>query len=134
MSILHQNSEIKNGCNERNKKYCPLDGKCLSPNIIYQGKRTSPNLSLLWSCRKVFQRYATLQSSHCVKRVPTRSFFWSVFSCIRTEYGDKLRKSPHSVRIQENTDQKKLLIWTPFSQCPLLLKVTQNYAELSKEY
>ena len=42
MSILHQSSEIKNGCNERNKKYCPLDGKCLSPNIVYQGKRTSP--------------------------------------------------------------------------------------------
>ena len=30
------------------------------------------------------------------------SFFWSVFSCIRTEYGDLLRT-------QENTDQKKLI-------------------------
>ena len=25
---------------------------------------------------------------HCVKSVQIRSFFWSVFSCIRTEYGD----------------------------------------------
>ena len=25
---------------------------------------------------------------HCVKRVQIRSFFWSVFSCIPTEYGD----------------------------------------------
>ena len=27
-------------------------------------------------------------SHHCVKSVQIRSFFWSVFSCIRTEYGD----------------------------------------------
>ena len=32
--------------------------------------------------------------------------FWSVFSHIRTEYGDLLRKSPYSVWIQENVDQK----------------------------
>ena len=25
---------------------------------------------------------------HCVKSVQIRSFFWSVFSCIRAEYGD----------------------------------------------
>ena len=27
------------------------------------------------------------------------------------------RKSPYSVRIQENTDQKKIRIWTLFTQC-----------------
>ena len=27
--------------------------------------------------------------------------------------------SPYSVRIQENTDQKKLRIWTIFTQCEL---------------
>ena len=32
--------------------------------------------------------------------------FRSVFSHIRTEYGDLLRKSPYSVWIQENVDQK----------------------------
>ena len=30
-----------------------------------------------------------------MKSVQVRSFFWSVFSCIRTEYGDLLRKSPY---------------------------------------
>ena len=39
------------------------------------------------------------------------------FSCVQTEYGDLLRKSPYSVRIQENTDQKKLRIRTLFTQC-----------------
>ena len=47
-----------------------------------------------------------------MKSVQIRSFFGSVFSCIRTEYGDLLRKSPYSVRIQENTDQKTLYLDT----------------------
>ena len=50
-----------------------------------------------------------------------RCFFWSVFSCIRTEYGDVL-SGPYIpvfelntemfflVRIQENTDQKNFRI------------------------
>ena len=44
-----------------------------------------------------------------------RSYFWSVFSCIRTENGDLWSISPYSVRIQENTDQKQLRIWTLFT-------------------
>ena len=37
--------------------------------------------------------------NHCVKRVQIRSFFWSVFSCIRTEYGGKIRtrRTPYLV-------------------------------------
>ena len=54
--------------------------------------------------------------SHCVKSVQIRSFFRSVFSSIWTEYGDLWLKSPYSVRILENTDQKKLRIWTRFTQ------------------
>ena len=38
---------------------------------------------------------------HCVKSVQIRSFFWSVFSCIRTEYGEilcrKIRSRKNSV-------------------------------------
>ena len=52
---------------------------------------------------------------YCVKSVQIRSFFWSVFSRVRTEYGDLLHKFPYSVRIRENTDQKKLRIWTLFT-------------------
>ena len=43
----------------------------------------------------------------CVKSVQIRSFSWSVFSRIRTEYGDFPSKSPYSCRIRENMDQKK---------------------------
>ena len=49
---------------------------------------------------------------HCVESVQIRSFFWSVFPCIRTKYRDLQSKYAYSVRIQENTDQKKLRIWT----------------------
>ena len=53
---------------------------------------------------------------NCVKSVQIRSFFWSVFSCIRTKYGDLMFKSPYSIQIRGNTDQKKLRIWTLFTQ------------------
>ena len=45
--------------------------------------------------------------THYVKSVQIRSFFRSVFSRIWTEYGDLRSISPHSLRIRENTDQKK---------------------------
>ena len=69
-----------------------------------------------------FQSCIAHESVHFVKSVQIRSFIWSVFSCIRTEYGDLLRKSPCSVRIQENTDQKKLRIWTLFTQWLVIKK------------
>ena len=59
------------------------------------------NRSEIWQrfCRKTLR-----------KTCPNTEFFWSVFSCIQTEYGDLTRKSPYSVQIQENMDQKKLSI------------------------
>ena len=33
---------------------------------------------------------------HWVKSVQMRHFFWSVFSCIQTEYGEKRSISPYS--------------------------------------
>ena len=46
-----------------------------------------------------------------VKSVQIQSFFWSVFSRIRAEYGEIRSISPYSVRMRENIGQKKLLIW-----------------------
>ena len=51
-----------------------------------------------------------------MKSVQIRSFLLSAFHRIGTEYLELLRKSPYSVRIRENTDQKKLRIWTLFIQ------------------
>ena len=62
--------------------------------------------------------------------VQIRSFIWSVFSCIRTEYGDLRCKS---VRIQENTDQKKLRIWTLFTQCQYVRSAYKNNFNTGKD-
>ena len=43
-------------------------------------------------------------------------FFWSVFSRIWTECGYLQSKSPYVVQIRENTDSKKVRIWTLFTQ------------------
>ena len=45
-----------------------------------------------------FEIYGLILKSHCVKSVQTRSFFWSVISSIRTEYGDL----PRNLRIYPN--------------------------------
>ena len=40
------------------------------------------------------------------EKFPYLEFFGSVFSCIRSEYGEIRGISSYSVRMQENTDQK----------------------------
>ena len=55
-------------------------------------------------------------TKHCVKSVQIWSFFWSVFSRIPTEYGEIRSISPYSVQMREDKDQKKLCIWTFFTQ------------------
>ena len=40
------------------------------------------------------------------KNCPYSEFFCSAFSRIQTEYGDLRSKSPYSVRMRENLDQK----------------------------
>ena len=52
----------------------------------------------------------------CLKCVQIRSVFWSLFSRIRTEYGEIRSISPYSVRMREHADQKKPCIWTLFTQ------------------
>ena len=40
------------------------------------------------------------------KKCPYLNFFWSVFSRTRTENGYLRSKTPYSIRMRENTDQK----------------------------
>ena len=58
-----------------------------------------------------------IENWHYVKSAQIQSFFLSVSSCIRTEYGEIRRISPYSLRMRENTDQEKLRIWTLLTQC-----------------
>ena len=56
--------------------------------------------------KHLFQNENTNYKYTLHEKGPYSDFFWSVFSCIRTEYGKILRISPYSVWIRENADQK----------------------------
>ena len=38
MNVLNNTADIEEGCNWRNRNNYPLDGKCLTPNIIYEAQ------------------------------------------------------------------------------------------------
>ena len=67
---------------------------------------TESRLGMALSSLFVKEKFAagSYDEVHCVKSVHIRSFFWSLFSRIRTEYGEVLCISPYSVRMRENTD------------------------------
>ena len=70
----------------------------VTPTVVYslqQPKSSSIFYFKKFVCGTNADQFLT---EYCVKSVQIRSFFWSVFSCIRTKYGDLLRKSPYSVR------------------------------------
>ena len=78
--------------------------------------------TLYWGFKKIsFILYRYYK--HCVKSVQIRSFFWSIFSRIWNEYGDLRSKSPYSVQIRENTDQKK----TPYLDIFCAVKLTPGF-------
>ena len=85
---------------------------------------------------KIFKVFLTIFHHYALNRhdgqiFKLRSFFWSIFSYIWTEYGDLLRHSPYSVRIQENTDQKKLRIWTLFTSSRLEVFCKKVFLKIS---
>ena len=77
------------------------------------------------------RQFLCIFNAHCVKSVQMRSFIWSLFSRIWTEYGDLLCKSPYSFRMRENLDQKKLRILTLFTHWLSLKLVDVNFCEIT---
>ena len=91
---------------------------CVRDNYLFVNFSTPPFLllSCFWRFKAFsfsnfpifYEFYETSALQLTTKSYWKRSFFWSLFSHIRTEYGEIFR---------ENTDQKKLRIWTLFTQC-----------------
>ena len=54
-----------------------------------------------------FVSFTFIENYHCLKSVQIRSYFWSVFSCIQSEY--------RKIRIRNN-----FVFWTLFTQCIVL--------------
>ena len=96
------------GTSERKISRISLEGNILYVPLFFSknNQQAYPTWYLL-----VPSQWFKYHNNHCVKRVQIRSFFRSIFPRIRTEYGYLLHKSPYSVRMQENTEQKKLRIW-----------------------
>ena len=66
------------------------------------------------------QIWNILQGVHYVKNVQIRSFFWSVFSCIRTEYAGKYgpEKTPYLDTFQAVAMKKMMVVTAKFSRTP----------------
>ena len=67
----------------------------------------------LWRWLKFyfFQIINNNYNSHCVKSIQIRSFFWSVFSRIRTEYGEILRTLRSQSECGKIRTRKNLIFW-----------------------
>ena len=61
MKVLNNTAETEESCNCRNKNNCPLDGKCLNPNIIYKAQIKSNQLNYK---QKVYIRTAETDFKH----------------------------------------------------------------------
>ena len=69
----------------------------------------------------------SLLDKHTLRETcPYTECFCSTFSSIWIEYRDLLSKSPYSVQMRENADQKKLQIRTLFTQCQIFHKLARS--------
>ena len=62
------------------------------------------------------------------EKCPNKEFFRSVFARIWTEYKDLPRKSPCSVQMRENTDQKTSVFGQFLSSANLTLKIAISFS------
>ena len=114
---------------QNDRGHVAVDGGTLAGVIATkQGNQAFPGCLYLTNFYNIVQNCKFLRmhvsSKHCVKCVQIWCFFWSIFFHIRTEYGEILRIPLCSVRMRENTDQKKLRILDSFHAVKVLRKST----------
>ena len=80
------------------------------------GKALNTPLSCRCSQKRLFLNGSFTTIESLCEICQNADFVWFVFSRIPTEYGEILRISPYSFRMLENMDEKKLRIWTLFTQ------------------
>ena len=85
----------------------------------------TPLVIICWIFFEIFWDDYFQEYYHCVKNVQIRSFFWSVFSCIPTEYGDLRSKSTLWALFTQRTVLSKMTI-------PILLYLSWNIRQFSK--
>ena len=78
--------------------------KQLAPTAPLCLRNVSKDFSVDNMKKDKWYRYA-YDFSALRKKCPYSELFWSVFSCIRTEYKEIFRISSYSIRMRENIDQ-----------------------------
>ena len=68
------------------------------------------------ACHAICEAEKGFVGSTLREKGPNTEFFWFVFSYIWSKYGEVLRISPYSVQMLENTEKKKIRIYTLFPQ------------------
>ena len=90
------------------QKFYNIVDTSLLPLMAFSHKNVTAKTTTLGDWRH--SEYASdLQQCLCItllKKCPHSEFFWSVFSHLRTVYGETLCISPYSAWMRENTDQK----------------------------
>ena len=89
MELIRVESYIKYTINPIGKSYKNHSNK--------EGKNRYLIDKALEKFNGTLSRHIIRNNEHCVKSVQKWSFFWSVFSCIGTEYREILHISPYSV-------------------------------------
>ena len=64
MNFLNNTAEIEEGCNCRNRNNCPLDRKCLTPNIIYEAQIMSNQHNKTAFSTKLSKEYWAIKRNH----------------------------------------------------------------------
>ena len=102
---------------------CHLSGfKMLLLSTIIQWFSLIIIFIILWKFHMVDS-----SKTHYVKSVQIRSFFWFVFPAFGLKIGKIRNISPYSIRIKENTDQKKLCISTLFTRWRYLISIIKIF-------
>ena len=97
----HSNLEYDCGnddCGEQSVRGAKGDNRKLLKTVMDDLKNYGINVN-------VKHPQETSQKLILREKCPYSELFWSVFSCIRTEYGEILHIPPYSVRMRKNKDQ-----------------------------
>ena len=113
MKMVHFHKKIQNVVvpKERQRFLQILTKKSLGLVLFSRDRRVTPNIHCFLASSINSTPYhsnknnlkATLKLR---EKYSNTQFFWSVFSSIRTKYGDLRRTCPYLVQILENTDHK----------------------------
>ena len=82
----------------------------LSPTIMQIkepfGLITKVLIRSFWKIMHISLRKLSWRTPALREKCPYSKFFWSLFFCMRTEYGEIRSVSPYSVRMPQNTDHR----------------------------